>query len=136
MLAAQAQKEITHNEALVVIDALLSGCVEGVASDPDSVVAQEGQAWIVGPSPLGIWAGHAAKIAIFTAGGWRFAPPVTGMRLYERTGAVVRLYDGSVWLGPGAIIAPAGGDIIDVEARSTLASLLSALRNLGLVEAT
>lgn len=136
MAAAQAQKEITHNEALVLVDALLSGCIEGVASDPDSVDADEGRAWIVGSSPLGLWAGHAAAIAVFTSGGWRFAPPVAGMRLYDRTSATMRVYDGGGWLGPGGIADPEGGTSIDVEARSTLTALLAVLRHLGLLAVT
>lgn len=136
LFAAQAQKEITHNEALVLIDALLCACVEAVASDPDGVDADEGRAWIIGASPLGIWTGHAGDIAIFTAGGWRFVPPVAGMRLYDRNGASFQTYDGSAWLAPAAVADPVGGAAVDAEARATLAALLSALRDMGLVGVT
>lgn len=136
MPAAQAQKEITHNEALVLVDALLPGCVEAVLSDPAPLAPEEGHSWIVGASPIGAWAGHAAEIAIFSAGGWRFAPGVAGMRLYDRAAGIVRIHDGSGWPAPPAISAAAGGATIDDEARATLAGVLSVLRTYGLVDAT
>lgn len=136
LFAGQAHKEITHNEALVLIDVLLCGCVEGVVSDPDSVEADEGKAWIIGPSPLGSWTGHATSIAISTAGGWRFAPPVIGMRVHDRVSGSMRIYDGSAWLAPAAIPDPVGGGTIDSEARLTLTTLLSALRGMGFLPVT
>ena len=136
LFAAQAQKELTHNEALVAIDALLGGCIEGIASDPDTVDAEEGRAWVVGPSPSGAWADRESHIAISTAGGWRFAPPLEGMRIHDRTGGVMRRFDGSEWLGADAIADPAGGAVVDAEARIALTALLAALREFGLVGAT
>ncbi len=136
LFAAQAQKEITHNEALVLVDALLAGCVEAVASDPASLEAAEGHVWIVGSSPVGAWEGHAAQLAIYTAGGWRFAPAVTGMRVHDRADGVVRIYNGSAWPAPPAIADATGGATIDIEARATLVTLLSALRANGMVAAT
>lgn len=136
LFAAQAQKEITHNEALVIIDALLGGCVEAVAADPAELEPAEGSAWIVGPSPVGAWAGKAAQIAIFTAGGWRFVVGVAGMRMYDRAAAIVRMHDGGTWSAPPAISGASGGMVVDVEARSTVALMLAALRSHGLLDAT
>lgn len=136
LYAAQAQKELTHNEALVVIDALLGGCVEGVDSDPGTVDAEEGRAWIVGASPADAWEGRESHIAISTAGGWRFAPPLEGMRIYDRAGGVMRRFDGGEWLGAEAIAGPAGGAVVDAEARTVLTALLAVLREFGLVAAT
>ncbi|WP_430387507.1 DUF2793 domain-containing protein [Blastomonas fulva] len=136
MLAAQAQKELTHNEALVVIDALLGGCIEGIASDPGTVDAEEVRAWVVGPSPAGAWADRESHIAISTAGGWRFAPPLAGMRIFDRADGVMRRFDGGEWFGAEAIADPAGGAVVDAEARIALTALLAALREFGLVGAT
>lgn len=120
----------------MVIDALLGGCIEGVASDPGTVNAEEGRAWVVGPSPSGAWADRESHIAISTAGGWRFAPPLEGMRIHDRTGGVMRRFDGSEWLGADAIADPAEGAVVDAEARTALTALLAALREFGLVGAT
>ena len=136
LFAAQAQKEMTHNEALVVIDALLPGCVQAVASDPSLLDPAGGEAWIVGADPVGAWASRAGQIAISTEGGWRFVPPVDGMRLKDRTEGIVLAFDGTAWLEPPAIGAPTGGTIVDTEARATIAALLSALHQVGILKAT
>jgi Protein of unknown function (DUF2793) len=75
LVAGQAQKEVTHNEALTLIDFLAQPVVVAVA--PVSVPAAPtlGQSWIVGAAPTGAWAGKAAHIASWTSGGWRFCAP-------------------------------------------------------------
>ncbi|WP_017672454.1 DUF2793 domain-containing protein [Blastomonas sp. AAP53] len=136
LYAAQAQKEITHNEALLLIDALLPGSVVARANDPSALSPQPGDAWIIGPAPLGAWAGHSAKIGVFSEGGWRFAPAVPGMRLFDRAAGAVCQYDGSGWVAAPAIADPSGGETIDAEARATLAGMLAALRSAGLLAVT
>lgn len=136
LYSAQAQKEITHNEALILIDALLPGSVMAQANDPATLTPEPGQAWIIGSAPLADWEGHATKIAVFSEGGWRFIPPVPGMRLYDRAAAMVRRFDGSIWSEASAIVDPSGGGVVDAEARATLASLLATLRLAGLVAVT
>lgn len=134
--AAQSQKEITHNEALIIIDALLAGAVRAVASDPAMVAPETGGAWIIDGSATGAWEGRAWQIAIFSEGGWRFARPATGMRLLDRASGLVRTFDGTQWLLPAAVEGPSGGTIVDLEARSSLAALLTALRHEGLLAVT
>jgi len=136
LFAAQAQKEITHNEAITLIDVLLCGCVEAVASDPAALVPQAGQAWIIGAPPVGLWSGRGGQLAVFTAGGWRFVPAVSGMRLFDRTSQVVRRCNGTSWPAPPPIADPTGGTTIDVEARSVLTALLATLRGSGLLNTT
>lgn len=134
--AAQAQKEITHNEALVLVDALLRGTAKGLLNDPESLSSEPGEAWIVGPEPVGLWSGQAARIAIFTEGGWRFATAPSGLELLDETAAVRRRFDGSSWNDYPAIAVPTGGTVVDVEARAALALVLDALRQAGLAGVT
>ncbi|MDM7955948.1 hypothetical protein [Blastomonas sp.] len=54
----------------------------------------------------------------------------------ERTSAIVRIFGGITWITPAAVCGPAGGDIVYTQARSTVAALLSALRDLELINAT
>ena len=63
--AAQAQKEITINQALTGIDAALSGVVvdKDLTAPPSSPATNA--MYIVGPSPTGAWAGHANALAYF-----------------------------------------------------------------------
>ena len=134
--AAQAQKEITHNEALVLIDALLSGVALATIDDPAALSPEPGQMWIVGMAPVGPWAGQAARIAVYSEGGWRFAPAVEGMCLFDRSAAVMRRYKEGAWTGFPAIAEAAGGSTVDMEARAVLAEVLATLRQAGLVAVT
>lgn len=136
LFAAQAQKEITHNEAIAVIDAVLTGCIEAVANDPASLAPQEGQMWIIGSAPVGAWSARAGQLALFTAGGWRFIVPMEGLRLLDRSANLLRMRRSSGWSARAAIADPAGGTTIDNEARLAIAAILAALRESAIVAAT
>jgi hypothetical protein len=72
--AGQAQKEITHNEALLALDILLHPEVEAVGENQPPPAPGAGQCWIVGDAPTGAWAGQADRIAAWSpAAGGSFA---------------------------------------------------------------
>jgi hypothetical protein len=150
--ANQAQKELYHNEALQTLDALLHPSVEAVGMDTPPASPEDGQCWIVGDAATGAWAGRAGNIACRSAGGWRFTEPRPGMaawsvadgvwayRIDDRWEigafpAVNLMIDGVRVVGArGAAIAdPAGGSMVDVQARAAILSLLAALRAHGLI---
>lgn len=135
MLAAgQAQKEITHNEALMLADMLLNPRVvaAGVSVPPVSPIA--GAAWIVGTAPTGAWAGRADSLAGWTSGGWRFAPPSNGLRVWDEATSSFLVYKGSGWIAAPAIADASGGTVIDSQLRAVVASLLTTLRGQGVLK--
>lgn len=134
LFAGQAQKETTVNEALIALDFLFSGAVEGIASEPP-IAPQSGMAWIVGPAATGVFAGQIDKIAGWTEGGWRFIQPRYGMRLLDRTANAFRYYSNG-WTLVAAPASPTGGSTIDVEARACLAAVLTALEEIGIISST
>lgn len=75
---SQAQKELTHNEALRIIDVLANMLVidRDLTAPPGSPV--NGDTYIVAGSPTGAWVGQAGKIA-FYYGGWSFITPFEGL---------------------------------------------------------
>ena len=99
--AAQAQKHVTHNEALVILDALLNGAVldRDLAAAPGSPA--QGDAYIVAASPTGLWAGQAGKLAYFIDTAWRFYGPVRGQLIYVNDEAVELVWNGSAWASIG-----------------------------------
>ena len=150
--AGQAQKELTHNEALALIDLLLHPAVTGFAVDSPPAAPEPGASWVVGPAPTGDWAGHTDSLAGWTEGGWRFVAPIEGMTVWIRERAIAACYAGGTWrigeiaatrvsvdgahvLGPrqAGVPDPAGGDVIDIQVRAALSALLAALRNHGLI---
>ncbi|OYW86998.1 MAG: hypothetical protein B7Z20_06150 [Sphingobium sp. 32-64-5] len=152
LAAGQAQKEMTHNEALALIDMLLHPQAESLALTTPPETAQAGQCWIVAAGASGAWSGHDASVAALTAGGWRFVGPRTGMRVAVSEEDMTYIYDGAQWspeglrpdglyiaesrvVGPraAAIADPDGGTVIDGEARLVLGQLLAVLRSHGLI---
>ena len=94
--AAQAQKEVTINEALAIIDAALKGAVldKDLAIPPGSPIA--GDAYIVAASPTGAWSGKAKSIAYFDSV-WRFITPQTNMRVWVSDESATYMYNGTAW---------------------------------------
>jgi hypothetical protein len=141
LIAGQGQKEVTHNEALLLLDAVVSCIVErrDLASPPQSAV--DGQCWIVPAGAALAWQGKTDQIAMWTAGGWRFVVPPEGAIVFVRQGRErLRRLDGA-WRAeapsgaPGAAISgPVGGATIDSEARVVLNTLLDRMRSLGLIQ--
>ncbi|HWL47768.1 MAG TPA: DUF2793 domain-containing protein, partial [Sphingomonadaceae bacterium] len=121
--SGQAQKELFHNEALALIDALLHPVAEMLGADTPPAAPEPGQCWIVGAAPSGDWAGRSGQIAAWTAGGWRFAAPATGMTVWLADANVRALYDGSAWR-EGVVPATAlqvGGQQVVGERQSAIA---------------
>lgn len=132
LFASQAQKEVTVNEALARIDALLHPAVEGANTAPPASPA-DGECWIVGTgTPAeGAWEGHEGQIACFTAGAWLFTTPALGTEVYYKAaGVVVRWNNG--WQSLALPPAPTGGTIVDQEARACITALIEGLRGAGI----
>lgn len=132
LAAGQAQKEIFHNEALIVTDMLLHPVAQGVADMPPEAPAV-GDCWIVGADAGGAWAGHAGALAGWTGGGWRYAAPQPGMMVWRADRAAAVRYREGAWGDAEAIAAPSGGPVIDGEARAAIGALIVALRTQGLI---
>jgi hypothetical protein len=128
----QMQKEVTHNEALTLIDMLLAVRVMGTPQNDPPSAPLLGQCWLVGSAPTGDWAGRAGQLAGWTAGGWRWAIPFAGMAVRAADGRRFR-YDGTVWTAPTALTPPTGGTTIDSQARDALTAVIQALKDHGLL---
>lgn len=145
--AAQAQKEFTHNEALIRLDALVGGVLAGGPLAAPPIDAAEGSVWLVGEGATGEWVGQADRLAIASANGWRFVPAPNGFTLRTPEGSEVRrtndgwaegigVFNRLTVGSPAAVAGPVGGQVVDVEARATLDGLLTLLRSQGLVAET
>lgn len=97
LAAGQAQKELTHNEALVLADAMVCASVVGVAVDAPPASPAPGQCWIVGAAPTKEWAGQAGALAVWTSGGWRFVPPCDGFVAWVPGERLWVVRDGGSW---------------------------------------
>lgn len=101
--AAQAQKHVTHNEALRSLDVLVQTSVltRTLASPPASPA--EGACYIISGVPAGLWAGQSAgSIAAWQDGQWVFFPPKVGWVAWVVDEATIVSFTGASWQVLGA----------------------------------
>lgn len=94
---SQAQKHVTHNEALRILDAVIQVAVLDVDRTAPPVSPDDGDRHIVAAAPTGVWAGHAAAIATWEDGAWRFLAPNTGWIAWSVADDVLFVFDGAAW---------------------------------------
>lgn len=96
--AAQAQKHVTHNEALRMLDALVMLSVKDrdLALPPDEPV--EGERYIVAADGAEAFAEHDDAIAHFNDGAWSFYPPRMGWICYVEDERALLSWDGAAWV--------------------------------------
>jgi len=106
--AAQAQKHVTVNEALALLDMAAGGRVETMGSATPPATPADGDSHIVPAGAGGTWAGHEGKVALCLNGGWDFVLPWAGWRLWvaDLSGEVV--YDGTAWQVAAQPVSPGG----------------------------
>ena len=99
ILAAQAQKHVTHNEALRILDGLvqLSVLDRDLTAPPASPA--DGDRYIVASGATGDWAGWDLNVALWTDGAWLRLPPRTGWRAWVEDEGLLLVYDGAGWVG-------------------------------------
>lgn len=150
--SGQSQKEVTHNEALIRVDALLHLAVQSRAATEPPAAPQAGQCWIVSGPAAGEWMGKEGCIAQFHAGGWNFVEAADGCLAWVLDEGVFAYRASAAWrsdawpvkqlrLGgyslltgtQGAIADPSGGTTVDAEARAALGQVLDVLRQHGLI---
>ena len=133
LMAGQAQKEVTHNEALTLLDLALCPVVEAVGLNSPPSSPALGQAWIVGTAPSGAWFGSANALAGWTAGGWRFVQMPVAASVTVRTNGLKWRRNSTSWAVSPTASAPSGGLIVDVQCRAALSGVIDALISHGLV---
>ena len=149
---AQVDKSLTHNEAMALFDVAISAAVDGFLVDTPPASPAIGSCYVVGANPTGAWAGHAGTLAGYTEGGWRFIAGLEGLTALDKVSGETALFRSGAWekgqaraaklsiggnqvVGPRgtAVADPAGGTIVDVEARAAIAAILARLRQHGLI---
>jgi uncharacterized protein DUF2793/endosialidase-like protein len=95
--AAQAQKHVTHNEALRALDAIVQLTVldKDLAAPPGSPA--EGDRYIVAPSATGAWAGQERKVAAWQDGAWAFYAPHEGWLAWVGDEDALYSWSGTAW---------------------------------------
>ena len=130
LFAAQVQKEFFVNEAHVLADCLLHAAIEGEASDPPTSPT-DGQCWLVVSPATAEWAGHEEELACYFDSQWSFVTAIDGLRVFDRSSGQFVIRNGG-WMRPAKPDNPAGGAVVDSEARAAIAGLIAALEAAGI----
>lgn len=103
---AQAQKHVTHNEALRALDALvmLSVLDRDLSAPPE--VPEEGDRYLVNAPGTGAFEDMDDRIAHFVDGQWTFFTPRAGWVCYVADEGALLAHDGEAW---GAALDVLGG---------------------------
>jgi len=101
IMPSQAQKFLTHNDALRDLDSIVQLAVidRDLATPPGTPAA--GNRYLVAASPTGAWAGNAGNIAAYQDGIWLFYAPQNGWRLWIEDEALLVAWTGSAWVVVG-----------------------------------
>jgi hypothetical protein len=94
---SQAQKHITVNEGLRLIDALSHLAVKSIGMNTPPEIPETGDRYIIGSEPQGLWQGEAGALAIWDVDAWRFSRPREGWRAWDQTEKEFFVYDGELW---------------------------------------
>jgi len=103
LAAAQAQKHVTHNEALAALDALVQLAVKERGRTAPPAWPSEGDRYLVGAGATGAFAGQDGGIALFDLGGWRFFTPRPGWIAYVEAEDLPVVFDGDAWKTFGSV---------------------------------
>ena len=134
ILPAQAQKHVTHNEALRLLDVMVQLAVLNRNLTAAPALPAIGDRHIVAAGAVGVWAGQVGKIAVYTVTGWQFFAPLSGWQAYVLAEAVTVAYSGTAWALPAAAAsAPVFGvnTTADTTNRLSVQSAASLFSNVG-----
>lgn len=95
--ASQAQKHVTVNEAMKLLDAIVQAGVidKDLTAPPGSPT--DGDIYIVGGSATDDWAGQDDDLAIYQDGAWVFVTPLSGWIAWVDDENVLYVYNSGNW---------------------------------------
>lgn len=130
ILPNQAQKHVTHNEALAALDVIVQLAVISRSQTVPPALAVPGDRHIVPAGATLAWAGKAGQVAVMTAAGWQFHAPRPGWQAQVLAEGQAAVFDGLVWKVPsegaltvaqlGVSASPDGTNRLSVSAPATL----------------
>ena len=98
---SQAQKHVTHNEALRILDVIVQLAVLDRTRTAPPGAAALGDRHVVAAGATGDWAGQDGAIAVFDLEGWVFFAPLPGWRAEVLAESTSILFTGTAWVAAG-----------------------------------
>ena len=95
---AQAQKHVTHNEALQMLDVMVQLAVAEFDAVLPPATPSAGACYALGASPTGDWAANPGDLACWQDSGWVYLTPRPGWRAWDIAAQDMRVWDGTGWV--------------------------------------
>lgn len=113
MAAAQSQKHVTHNDALLGLDAIVQLSVKNttLTAPPGSPV--EGDRHLIASGATGAWLGKDLNVAMYSSGAWLFFAPRPGWQLWDETGLRLLIWQTSSWVALPVVASDAAFSLFD-----------------------
>ena len=108
LMPSQAQKHVTHNEALRALDILVQLSVVSRGQQTPPVGPQAGARYIVPQGAGGEWTGRADNVAAWQDGAWTFHIPRNGWLAHVEDEAALFSFDDGAWKEPKFSMGPTG----------------------------
>ncbi len=97
IMPSQAQKHVTHNEAIRSLDAIvqLSVVDRDLVAPPGTPT--DGDRFLVAAAASGVWSGKDGKVAAWQDGAWAFLTPRPGWMVWVEDEERLLAFDGAAW---------------------------------------
>ena len=116
---AQAQKHVTHNEALRRLDIVVQLRLQQAGATTPPAAPADGEVYALGTGASGAWAGQDDMLAVWLDGIWQFIAPQAGWRAWDIAGARLLARDASGWIAPQPVLDNLDGVGIGTSADAT-----------------
>ena len=97
IMAAQAQKHVTHNEALRLLDDVVQISVASRSLNEPPEDVSEGQSFIVATNSTGAWLNRENQIAGWQDGAWQFHEPRDGWVAWDQSSQGLVVFSSGSW---------------------------------------
>src|SRR5512134_3347694 len=124
--ADQAQKHVTHNAALDMLDATIGGLVASATTTAAPGSPAEGEAYIVPAGATGFGDADADDVAVWSGGEWIASPPFFGRRAFALDTGTPYVYAGSFGWREGDVAGLASGATLGLAIREASLTLSGA----------
>ena len=134
-MPSQAQKHVTHNEALTLLDGLIHLVIKTEGENAPPAGAAIDDAFIVGAPASGAWFGQEGRIAFNTDAGWRFSIPARGTIAFFAATDELRMYEQGVWTNLAGLTGPLSHATLGVNTNADTVNRLAVRSNAALFTA-
>ena len=97
IMASQAQKHVTHNDAIRLLDGMVQASVINATTSTPPASPSDGDCYIVAATATDEWAGWEDDIAMWADGAWYRLPRATGYRVWDQSADELLVYYSGSW---------------------------------------